>query len=1384
MNVSLTAVGLMWNINDYLIAFNTISTSNSSELSPKSSVRSESMDPVEASQLCLASANSIDNSPVSGLLETFLTEKNILFNLNNTKLWNYFLKLDLGNSLNSENSQILFLLVLHSLCIISTDTRHELRSSSVQTLFSTLDIYSDHLSVWCWDAVLWSIITPIVAQVSVCRTESLVSDWAISDSTLNYNKDLGSTNNTTLAENEINGNKSNSTNPQISLTQSLPEPQNRVEPEISKSGLFVENPKIVRLKTWDETLLTLMSKISSIWLNKFDTVLVKTSNPVESLISFLSWKVVILSGCHKPSKLYTLVFNHLYEAEVFTKTSITKNISKNSNHEDIPETEIYESGLFYNNIVSNTGINSNFPVSIGSSLIDSILDSINNMTKAFGLKTIALSETKSHNFGLYFWKTISIISQMSSDSKFIKIIRDSTKVIDNSIRSGFTAKNYIFISDAPLMLLPIVGPSGTNSLVLEDYTTLISTLKKLIFSEFNLEIQDINSMSQLQSSVLKNIDYIIELFIDNKHSPSYSDIIGRFKSQNRNTNSILSDRILLVSNILPYCLEFLSDMSILPIINLLYSESSIPGSFSYPTEIPSWAVSTLEASRASSIKSGFQFFGADSSENNNKPFSRITAKWKPTYIALSYKSTQSINSLISKLNLLEILDNDITREHLEIEALNSLELKKNCLDLEQGFEGLIAFAKENNYSLEFVFLLKNMIFQNTLDKMISSSAIFLSCWDCFEWNLLTSYTKSNGPNNSSPYSVLHPLWKIFSQTLPMAINYSFETLSIMHGFNIQKSVHKTWFLINQVIENSLFLPDSILKNWENAEKNSKHSLAKFRNNSSIINHFDKSDEKYISPQLSCNYSFRDIEFLSRNTLILRCPPPISSLNAYKNNNKDKTNEEEKQPTENVAKDNLHGFFIKTLNSSAIATLRFISSITDLVGEEKVIESAMHFDKNKNCQASFDVTNGNTSTIQAKDISSHSKYSNERSTHYISDSQAYSVHVDKFFNLIYRISKINCSPLTSRAPNLGLNKITPVSQEDLIAPYKSTKIYSENISLSLTALHWLFVSTSQESSVISSPLLPNNTDINSYKQFNKSSNLFFDKNKLHEQIYDSTNCLKINLKPECFASELDSEFSFSENLNTSHSTQKSSICNIGPIPKFSERPQISFWVSEIATKYLLIVSFDLMNDFLGSDSRYFIGISDSKTRARKHTKNFVFDTDIQLLFLISHLYTLNCRYNILAYKTDLSEINSTSEVLELIINSYDNSEINTTTRFEYLHSINKKLEESKSSIQDSLELKKIKDAENLSNGNLNNKVDDSISGLNIADISIGDKDNQGIIANKNSKLFNKNELYHRLLSSPFSHLFVLFDLISVLSTFDDTIGNLASKCKERIINSFF
>ncbi|KAJ2723680.1 Endocytosis and vacuole integrity protein [Coemansia sp. Benny D115] len=204
LNIALTAIGQAWALSDFFQA----------ESAAAGSKSPAAMAPLASSQLALDDGTSvIDDSCVDQIV---------------TALWAE----DLADR-GVRTRQVLWVLLLHALATLGRDARHEVRLGAIQTLFRTLDSHARSFDAWTWDALLWVAVLPLLGHVLGRRGHvlDLIRRGKIDQ---------------LLAEEDAGGSHD----------------QERVA---SKSGVYLEDPRRLYRRQWDETVATAMQGAVRTW---------------------------------------------------------------------------------------------------------------------------------------------------------------------------------------------------------------------------------------------------------------------------------------------------------------------------------------------------------------------------------------------------------------------------------------------------------------------------------------------------------------------------------------------------------------------------------------------------------------------------------------------------------------------------------------------------------------------------------------------------------------------------------------------------------------------------------------------------------------------------------------------------------------------------------------------------------------------------------------------------------------------------------------------------------------------------------------------------------------------------------------------------------------
>ncbi|KAG5456511.1 MAG: hypothetical protein BJ554DRAFT_3728, partial [Olpidium bornovanus] len=133
INISLTAVGLLWNVSDYI--------QTKRQEFRTSGLPEDSVDASEPKE------------------EDFSSGKS--------------LQLLLGNQLDTRTSNILWLLLLLQLSALCSDLRPEVRNGANQTLFRTIRINGPHMTPGIWEITLWKVLFPLLESVKAASSKAL-----------------------------------------------------------------------------------------------------------------------------------------------------------------------------------------------------------------------------------------------------------------------------------------------------------------------------------------------------------------------------------------------------------------------------------------------------------------------------------------------------------------------------------------------------------------------------------------------------------------------------------------------------------------------------------------------------------------------------------------------------------------------------------------------------------------------------------------------------------------------------------------------------------------------------------------------------------------------------------------------------------------------------------------------------------------------------------------------------------------------------------------------------------------------------------------------------------------------------------------------------------
>ncbi|PWA02684.1 hypothetical protein BB558_001179 [Smittium angustum] len=1275
INIALTSVGLMWNITDYLLAsgaeFQTLPT-ETQDLSQIVSIENQTK--IENNQL--------SDELNSKILEFFTKDQ---LSMDSKKMWMYLKECEMGITLDRNNSQCLFLLVLHTLANLSTDDRHDMRSSSIQILFSALDLYGDHLSTLSWDVVIWAVINPLMEQVAIHRANSIAVDWVetgrVKCDGFNYSK---------------NAQKKESSNQVEPIS-----PDIQIMPEINKSGLYVEDSKIVRLKTWDETVITMLSKIAGIWTSKARNILINTSNPIEAAETVWSWICVIFSGSLNPQETYKDICKY-----------IMNNLKDNSNkfdsdseHRITKSDMIFETESEHENKLLFLDKKHIFLAFQSSSLIDSILTVFQTFLNFFKDESEA-SANQDNNQLNYFvkelnassWRSWQILAHISSFSSDID--DNSTKAILGLYYvTGFTQSHFSRIVNFAPLLIQTLGPSRYNQLSLLDYEILLHSLKLLLFGERSLETRDINILSPVQNSVLETVSTLVDLFNTNNEFDEISNAkIGNLKSHSE--NALILCTAPCQSTIIPLCLDFLNKLASISLTRALCTNFESDKEFVYPENFPSWTVDYINSTIKWVGPLAIDFYTPQpeihpsKDKNNDKSHTRL--KWKPTYIALSQNSILSIKKVVSKLAITNYLEGDIiqaidfrwfeTSNVSHDHDSNKMETNETSLPSKQDylddksldFELFLSKADlNNNPGLELATLLYNITSKGILDSLIKSSALIPAFWDSLDWSVLEGEKRAKFDNNAQKYSCLRPSWNSSTETLLLSIQYAFETLSHISKLPVRKHAIKTWTLVNSILEGILFLSAPSLPGGEHKKDGSEFG----ESIQSHLGYEDWLDSADIPPQISCNYDFSDYSYADDYTWIIKCPPPASEQELVSEphkvqNNKPLDIEGTLDLDSTFFKEIGHsgvGFYSKMLNITLSSALRFLSTITDLKLEEAYIYEVYqkcalvgeNIKKSSSWNQNFqnemyntnEINSSNQFDVDIKDIKHTSKSDMADN---LSKNISYQTNdeIKKDQDILSKghstlTSAYSCKDF-KELMGILLRMVYKIAKTDSLSSHESSTVSSPMLlgSKKFSDVHIdSMANLDFEAETTEKPTLARGKHDNHHRNFtsaNRSTDITFDiyinsdsetensdtcsddegVNDLYGSEY-KTKGINPELKPVCFGDFSHNEVNGILKANRTklevQTKNRGNICNYGRIPGFAERPPVCFWVSELASKLLVESSANLICNYLDLGSSCLCDYNDDSSRGSgDETNNFSFERDFQIVFLLSHFLFLNCR----------------------------------------------------------------------------------------------------------------------------------------------------------------
>ncbi|KAJ1912971.1 Endocytosis and vacuole integrity protein [Mycoemilia scoparia] len=142
------------------------------------------------------------------------------------------------------NVQLMWLLLIHSISKLCTDSRSEVRNGTIQTIFRMLDMHGQYFEPRVWNTLLWRLLHPMVDQVFECRLNKVFECFvALKEPTPNADDNHS---------NEAVGDQGQ-------------KPKKTDHLVMTRSGVWIENPHSLGLKQWDETLTMVLQGIVKVW---------------------------------------------------------------------------------------------------------------------------------------------------------------------------------------------------------------------------------------------------------------------------------------------------------------------------------------------------------------------------------------------------------------------------------------------------------------------------------------------------------------------------------------------------------------------------------------------------------------------------------------------------------------------------------------------------------------------------------------------------------------------------------------------------------------------------------------------------------------------------------------------------------------------------------------------------------------------------------------------------------------------------------------------------------------------------------------------------------------------------------------------------------------
>ena len=146
LNISLTSVGLLWTICDYILT-------KRQELEQEQTKLRESLDGQSALKDSLENTNELENATAS---------THILNHQEYEKLLDVSL---LAGPVKLKTFDTLWMFLLGNLSELCADSRPEVRNSANQTLFRTLAMNGQRLTLEAWDLCIWHVLFPLLDDI-------------------------------------------------------------------------------------------------------------------------------------------------------------------------------------------------------------------------------------------------------------------------------------------------------------------------------------------------------------------------------------------------------------------------------------------------------------------------------------------------------------------------------------------------------------------------------------------------------------------------------------------------------------------------------------------------------------------------------------------------------------------------------------------------------------------------------------------------------------------------------------------------------------------------------------------------------------------------------------------------------------------------------------------------------------------------------------------------------------------------------------------------------------------------------------------------------------------------------------------------------------------